>query len=58
MAYLKSIDFLIGLFGYSRVRYSQESHVLDAIMSALGRPRCGEMRRERASPARRGCAER
>jgi hypothetical protein len=32
---LNSIDFLIGLFGYSRVRYSQEGYVLDAIMSAL-----------------------
>ena len=45
MAHLKSADFLIGLFGYSRVYYSNESHVVDAIMSALkdsGAVMCGE----------------
>ncbi len=45
MAHLKFIDFLIGVFGYSRVYYSNESHVVDAIMSALGDSgavKCGE----------------
>jgi len=45
MAHLRSIDFLIGVFGYSRVYYSNESHVVDAIMSALGdygAVKCGE----------------
>jgi hypothetical protein len=39
MAHLKSIDFLIGLFGYSRVYYSNESHIVGAIMAALAQAR-------------------
>lgn len=45
MAQFNTIDFLTGLFGYGRVRYSQDSEVVDAIFFALedcGAVKCGE----------------